>query len=151
LLLAAFLFFEALSGGKNLIALAGALFILFSPFVQWWFSTPAAMPEMLAMLFFALWASLVVLRAPSTWRIAAAAVLLFTALAHFVFCFYPRFQIPLSYLGAVVIGLVLIEMRQREKSLVVRVAVLGAALLLVPQAYFANSPTACPARPVDIA
>ena len=130
LLLAAFLFFEILSGGKTLIALAGALFILFSPYVQWWFSTPAAMPEMLAMLFFALWSVLVVLRARSPWRIAGAAVLLFAALAHFAFCFYPRFQIPLSYLGAVVIGLVLIETRQHEKSLVVRVTVLGAALLL---------------------
>ena len=65
LLLAAFLFFEILSGGKTLIALAGAFFILFSPYIQWWFSTPAAMPEMMAMLFFALWSVLFILRSRS--------------------------------------------------------------------------------------
>ena len=129
LLLAAFLFFEILSGGKTLIALAGALFILFSPYVQWWFSTPAAMPEMLAMLFFALWSILFILRTRSPWRIAGAGLVLFVALGQFVFCCYPRFQIPLFYLGAVVVGSVLVD-RAREKFLPIRVAVLGGAVLL---------------------
>jgi hypothetical protein len=129
LLLAAYLFFEILSGGKTLIALAGALFILFSPYIQWWFSTPAAMPEMMAMLFFALWSILFILRTRSPWRIAGAGLLLFVALGQFVFCCYPRFQIPLFYLGAVVVGSVLVD-RAREKFLPIRVAVLGGALLL---------------------
>lgn len=129
LLLAAFLFFEILSGGKTLIALAGALFILFSPYIQWWFSTPAAMPEMMAMLFFALWSILFILRTRSPWRIAGAGLLLFVALGQFVFCCYPRFQIPLFYLGVVVVGSVLVD-RAREKFLPIRVAVLGGALLL---------------------
>lgn len=129
LLLAAFLFFEIFSGGKTLIALAGALFILFSPYIQWWFSTPAAMPEMLTMLFFALWSILLILRTRSPWRIAGAGLVLFVALGQFVFCCYPRFQIPLFYLGAVVVGSVLVD-RAREKFLPIRVAVLGGAFLL---------------------
>jgi hypothetical protein len=129
LLLAAFLFFEILSGGKTLISLAGALFILFSPYVQWWFSTPAAMPEMMAMLFFALWSILFILRASSAWRIAGAGLVLFVALGQFVFCCYPRFQIPLFYLGIVVVGAVLVD-RARQKFRPIRLVVLGGAVLL---------------------
>ncbi len=129
LLLAAFLFFEILSGGKTLIALAGALFILFSPYVQWWFSTPAEMPEMMAMLFFALWSVLFILRTRSPWRIAGAGLLLLVALGQFVFCCYPRFQVPLFYLGAVVVGSVFLD-RAREKFLPIRAAALGGALVL---------------------
>ena len=117
LLLGAFLFFGVLTGGKTLLDLGGALFVAFSPFLQWWLSTPTCLPEMLAMFFFALWLIAVVARSQSRWRIFAAGVGLVFALPNFVFCCYPRFQIPLVYLGA---GLLLggLALRSRPDALV---------------------------------
>ena len=129
LLLACFLFFEAISSGKNVVALASALFLLFSPYIQWWFSTPTSMPEIVAMLFFALWSVHVILHTRVLWRMIAASLLLSIALGQFVFCCYPRFQIPLFYLGLVVIGSIVID-RPRENFLPIRIGLLSAALLL---------------------
>lgn len=100
LLLGAFLFFGTLTGGKTLLDLAGAVFLTFSPFVQWWLSTPTCLPEMLAMFSFALWLCSIVFRAQARWRIVAAAAGLVVAVENFIFCCYPRFQIPLAYLAA---------------------------------------------------
>ncbi len=100
LLLGAMLFFGVLTGGKTLLDLAGAVFLTFSPFVQWWLSTPTCLPEMLAMFFFALWLSAIVLRGRARWQVATAAACLIIAVENFIFCCYPRFQIPLAYLAA---------------------------------------------------
>ena len=99
LLLGAFLFFELLTGGRSALALAGAAFIFFAGFVQWWFSSPTMMPEMIGMFFSAMWATAIIFRSRSPWRALAAAVVLLFALEQFIFCCYPRFQIPLSYLA----------------------------------------------------
>jgi hypothetical protein len=133
LLLAAFLFFELLTRGQTLLALNGALFLSFSPYIQWWFSTPTFMPEMLAMFFFVLWSVLVVLRAPSRWQVAGASLVFIIALAQFVFCCYPRFQVPLFYLGAVVIAALFFgEQRQvdRFRRACLTGAILCAALIV---------------------
>lgn len=99
LLLGGFLFFRRIARGNNFLAGAGALILLFSSYVQWFFSTPACMPEMISMLFFGLWAFDVLLRAKSRWAIVGAGAVLFIAIEQFVFCCYPRFQIPLGYLA----------------------------------------------------
>lgn len=99
LLLGAFLFLEVITGGRVLLSLAGAVFLLAAPYIQWWFSTPTCMPEMLAMLFFSLWSIAVVFRTASKWKAVAAAIILLFALLQFVLCCYPRFQIPLGYVA----------------------------------------------------
>jgi hypothetical protein len=107
LLLSAFLFFGVLSGGRTLLDLAGALFLTFSPFIQWWLSTPTCLPEMLAMFFFGLWFVNVICRTEARWRITLAAIGLVVATENFIFCCYPRFQIPLAYLaGALALAIV---------------------------------------------
>lgn len=115
LLLGALLFFGVLTGGKTLIDLAGALFLTFSPFVQWWFSTPACLPEMLAMFFFGGWLSAIVYRGRARWQVAIAAVGLIVAIENFIFCCYPRFQVPLAYLAAALLVAGLITSKQRDE------------------------------------
>ena len=117
LLLGAFLFFGVVTGRKTLLDLAGAIFVTFSPFMQWWFSTPTALPEMVAMLFFGLWLCAVLLRARARWQMVLAAVALVVVVENFAFCCYPRFQIPLVYLaGALIAGGFLVRRRRVENS-----------------------------------
>ena len=105
LLLSGFLFFRILARGNNFLALSGALILLFSSYIQWFFSTPTSMPEMIAMVFFALWALHTMRAAKSRWAIAGAGMVLLAAVEQFVFCCYLRFQIPLAYLAvALLIG-----------------------------------------------
>lgn len=97
-LLGAFLFLRCVAN-DSYTAIFGALLLFFSQFVQWWFSTPTAMPEMVGAFFLALWGLVMVWRAPSRWAVGAVAILAVAAIAQFVFCAYPRFQIPLVYLA----------------------------------------------------
>ncbi len=99
LLLSAFLFLEVVTGGKTSLACTGAFFFFFSPYIQWWFSSPTCLPEMLAMLFFTLWGVALIFHTRSKRVVLAASILLLVAMLQFVFCCYPRFQIPLVYIG----------------------------------------------------
>jgi hypothetical protein len=101
LLLAAVLFFGSLTGGRTAIALAGALFLTFSPYVQWWFSSGTCLPEMMALLFFGLWLATLIRQVKARWQIVAAAVGLLVTIEGFILCCYPRFQVPLAYFAAV--------------------------------------------------
>lgn len=125
LLLGALLFFGVLTGGKTLLDLAGALFLTFSPFVQWWLSTPTCLPEMLAMFFFAGWLSAILYRGRVRWQIAAAAVGLIIAIENFIFCCYPRFQVPLIYLAAALLLGGLISSKARNDFRPFRLACIG--------------------------
>ncbi|MDQ6624458.1 MAG: hypothetical protein M3Y86_13370 [Verrucomicrobiota bacterium] len=101
LLLGAFLFLNLITRGRSLLALGGASFIFFSAFIQWWFSSPTLMPEMVGAFFFALWSGAIIFRARSPWMVAGAAVVLLFAIEQFVLCCYPRFQIPFAYFALV--------------------------------------------------
>jgi hypothetical protein len=98
-LLGAFLFLRSVARGNSIVGLFGALVLFFSPFVQWWFSTPTCMPEMIGAFFLALWALGVVGRAKSRWAIVGGAIVLVGSIAQFIFCAYPRFQVPLIHLS----------------------------------------------------
>lgn len=125
LLLGALLFFGVLTGGKTLLDLAGALLLTFSPFVQWWLSTPTCLPEMLAMFFFAGWLSAIVYRGHVRWQVVTAAVGLVIAIENFIFCCYPRFQVPLIYLAAALLLGGLIVQRLRDDFRPFRLACMG--------------------------
>ncbi len=128
LLLGAFLFLDLITGGKALLACAGALFLYASPYVQWWFSTPTCMPEMVAMLFFALWAIAMIFRAPTPRDVVLASLVLLWALLQLVFCSYPRFQIPLAYTGAVLLAVGCARGAQAVGFRSFRLSCLGAVL-----------------------
>ncbi|HEX8680099.1 MAG TPA: hypothetical protein VF683_09075, partial [Chthoniobacterales bacterium] len=104
LLLGTFLFLQVITRGQVLISVAGALFLFASAYVQWWFSSPTAMPEMVAMMFFGLWGTALVLRAERRKNVVGGCVVVLFALLQFVFCSYPRFQIPLAYVAAMLVG-----------------------------------------------
>ncbi|MEY2509909.1 MAG: hypothetical protein QOE26_672 [Verrucomicrobiota bacterium] len=104
LLLGAFLFFGILTGGKTLLDLAGATLLTFSPFLQWWWSTPTCLPEMLALFFFGLWLCRVLFCDGRRGPIIAAGLGLIVVGVNFALCCYPRFQIPLVYLAAAILA-----------------------------------------------
>src|SRR2546423_1252862 len=131
LLLSAFLFFGLLTGGKTLLDLAGALFLTFSPFIQWWLSTPTCLPEMLAMILLVLWLVAVVGRAQLRWLVALAALGLLGAIENFIFCCYPRFQIPLVYLAAALSLAIFAGSKRTDDLRKFRICCLGLTVLLV--------------------
>jgi hypothetical protein len=104
LLVGAFLFLRVVCNGQSLVAIFGALLLYFSPFIQWWFSTPTCMPEMLGALFLGLWSVTVIQRSESKGAIVAAGILLVLTTEQFVFCSYPRFQVPLVWLAIFVLA-----------------------------------------------
>jgi len=104
LLVGAFLFLRVVCHGQSFVAIFGALLLYFSAFIQWWFSTPTSMPEMLGALFLGLWSVTVIQRTRSRCAIVAASILLLLAAEQFVFCSYPRFQVPLLWLALFVLA-----------------------------------------------
>ena len=104
MLLSGFLFLRIVAKGDNFLALSGSLILLFASYVQWFFSTPTCMPEMISMVFFGLWALHTMFQTRSRWVIVGAGIILLTAIEQFVFCSYPRFQIPLTYLAAALLA-----------------------------------------------
>lgn len=96
-----FLLCWALTDGRLGYALFGAMAVQFSPFVQWWFSTPAMMPEMLSWWALGLVAAMRLFLPGNP--LPAVGALTFCAAAFFLCC-YPAFEIPLVYLGLCVLA-----------------------------------------------
>ena len=96
--------FWVLTDGRFGLSIFGAVAVQFSGFVQWWFSTPAMLPEMLAC-----WAvgivAVVTLFTDRAWRwqVFSAGVGV-VSLANFFLCCYPAFIIPLLHLGIAVVA-----------------------------------------------
>jgi hypothetical protein len=111
-LFGAFLLLHVAAHRNPGVGLFGALFLFFSPFTQWWFSTPTAMPEMIGAFFLALWSLIVIRSAKSQFAIVGGGVLLVTSIAQFVFCAYPRFQVPLIYFGGLLAAAALVAKRR---------------------------------------
>jgi hypothetical protein len=116
LLAAAFVFLQAIARGNPIVGLFGALLLFFSPFIQWWFSTPTCMPETISAFFLFLWSLVLIRSAKSRWTVAGGGLLLIGSTAQFVFCAYPRFQIPMIYLAIFLLSGALIANRQRMVS-----------------------------------
>jgi len=104
LLLGGFLFFRIIARGNNFLSLGGALLLLSSSYMQWFFSTPTNLPEMVSMLFFGLWALHTLWKITSRWAICGASVVLLAAVEQFVFCCYPRYQVLLAYLAVALVA-----------------------------------------------
>jgi hypothetical protein len=84
--------------GESLLSAAGALILLWTSTIQWWFSSPTLMPDMLGLWCFALAAGFGSVVHQKRWlRVGLAAACAFCVLG-FLFCCYPPFQIPLATL-----------------------------------------------------
>ncbi len=80
------------------LSLVGAIWVLFSGFTQWWFSTP--LPETItsfALAFIGLAYLFLAMKKP---LVVAGAVLLVIFSLNFVLFFYPPFQVPIVWLAA---------------------------------------------------
>jgi hypothetical protein len=86
--------------GHALLSAAGALSLLWTATIQWWFSSPTLMPDIVGFWCFALAAASGAVVHPRPWtRVLLASASAFCALG-FLFCCYPPFQIPLLTLFA---------------------------------------------------
>ncbi|HAF12448.1 MAG TPA: hypothetical protein DHU55_15075 [Blastocatellia bacterium] len=127
-----FLLFWALTDGRLDLSLAGAAMVQFSSFVQWWFSSPAMLPEMLTAYALGVTASLVLFTPQPPVRRGLWMLVLVVSIVNFVLCCYPPFQIPLIYLAlCLVVGFVW------QKALPIKpgwvlMSLLIAALLILP-------------------
>lgn len=119
----------------------GVAWVYFSSFVQWWFSTPAMLPEMLACWAIMITATLAMFRRTSVARaIIAVCVFVFFGM-NFTMCLYPGFQVPLIYvLAAVIIGCCLEQRRNPEwssaRGLTLLAIAIGTIILLLLPFWF---------------
>lgn len=140
LLISFFLLLLALTEGKFWISLFGVTWVFFSAFIQWWFSCPPMMPEMLASWAIALLCVIQLFRNVSLSTRVVLLVVLVIAAVNFGLCFYPPFQIPLAYLGLAVIAGWLWQnrtasLRWRGGFFGLAIAAVGMAVVLVPYLY----------------
>jgi hypothetical protein len=126
-----FLFFRTIARGNVTLALAAVILAFFSPYVQWWYSTGTCMPEMIGMVFLGLWCLRSVVRGKTITTIVAAMVGVLFATENFIFCCYPRFQVPLFYLAFIVVAWMLRPKMWAPNLRVLRCACLLALFALV--------------------
>jgi hypothetical protein len=99
LLGALFLLLWILTGGRFDLALLGSVAISYSSFIQWWFSSPSMLPEMLASWSLVLVCGWVLFQPIVWWKRILASLVLVSGAVNFLLCCYPPFEIPLLYLG----------------------------------------------------
>lgn len=110
----------------------GTIWIFFSSFTQWWFSSPAMLPEMVSSWAICLGCVIALGREISRARLALAAAGLVFFGINFVLCLYPPFQIPLLFLGLVLLaGLWLEGQPFRLRPGLLFLAASGAAIFLL--------------------
>jgi hypothetical protein len=115
LLVAMFLLFRMLTG-NSLIALFGSVWVFFSNYIQWWFSCPPMLPEMLSSWAVALVAAITVFRSRRVFtRLCATGTFVVTTL-NFALCLYPPFQIPLLYLWLLIFGAFLYSRERNQQG-----------------------------------
>jgi hypothetical protein len=103
LLVSMFLLLRVLTR-KTGLALFGSLWLFFSSYVQWWFSCPPMLPELLSSWALAIVAVLFLIEPRSALQRLGASLVLLISSINFVLCLYPPFQIPLAYLGLALVG-----------------------------------------------
>ncbi len=120
---------------RGLIAF-GAIWISFSSYTQWWFSSPAMLPEMVASWAMCLGCALTFFRETQRWKLALAFVGFVFFGLNFALCLYLPFQIPLLYLGLLLLLGLGLEARGSERPFragrgLLMLALATAAILLV--------------------
>jgi hypothetical protein len=88
---------------RKLIML-GALWIFFSGYVQWWFSSPAMLPEMITTWAVCTGCAIRFFKQTGPWKTMAAFGAFVFCGINFVLCMYPPYQIPLLLLMVAVLA-----------------------------------------------
>ena len=102
-------------GIKSLAVLAfGTVWIFFSSFMQWWFSSPAMLPEMLASWAIMTGFALQFFSKLSRGRLVLALLGFVFFGTNFILCLYPGFQIPLLYISAAIFVGIWLQRRKTE-------------------------------------
>lgn len=123
-----FLLFMVLARSNFWLSVFGSFWVLFSPFVQWWFSIN--MSQMLAYFALMTVAFSYLLFSKNKFSIVLSAGILFFSSLAFIFLFYPPFQIPLGYLSlAIIIGLFLKNKNYFKNLIFLKVILLGVIAL----------------------
>ncbi len=100
-----FLLLMLLTGSDFGVSLLGAAWVFFSGFMQWWYSSPAMLPETVGCVALLLVSLHYLALSSRRWVIAAAALVSACCLLGSVLSLYPPFQVPLFYLGiAILVG-----------------------------------------------
>lgn len=89
---------------SRLLVIFGAVWVLFSSYVQWWFSSPAMLPEMLASWFVCLGCAVSFLKDRHLGKTASALLGFIFFGINFILCLYPPYQIPLALLFIAVLA-----------------------------------------------
>jgi hypothetical protein len=119
---------------SRLVVIFGAVWVLFSSYVQWWFSSPAMLPDMLVSWFVCLGCVVSFFKDRRPGRTIAAFLGFILFGINFSLCLYPPYQIPLVLLFIAVVGGVCLENRlQGEVAVsIVRASVLfGVGLIAI--------------------
>ncbi len=98
LLTTMYLLFWTLTKDSKL-SIFGALWVFFSNYIQWWFSCPPMLPEMLSSWAGALVCAISILEKRSWWSRSLLGGAFSLCSLNFLLCLYPPFQIPLLYFG----------------------------------------------------
>ena len=99
-----FLLLMLLTGSDFGVSLLGTAWVFFSGFMQWWYSTPAMLPEMVGCVALVLVAMHYLVLSSSRWAIGASALVLSLCLLDSALSLYPPFQVPLLYLGIAILA-----------------------------------------------
>jgi hypothetical protein len=113
LLISFFLLFRMLLKGRVALAIFGSIAVSYSSYVQWFFSCPPMLPEMLASWALMLFAGKSCFDPLPAWKKAAAEIVLVVSAVNFILCCYPPFEIPLAYLALTLFAVFLWERRGR--------------------------------------
>jgi hypothetical protein len=107
-----FLLLMLLLENNFFLSLFGALWIYFSSYMQWWYSSPAMWPELVG--YFALFTSAIIISLTSRRKtvIVAASLVFLVSFFNFVISLYPPHQVSLVYLSfCIVLGVLLPKWR----------------------------------------
>ena len=126
-------------GIKSPVVVAfGTVWVFFSSFVQWWFSTPAMLPEMIASWAMLTGCTLIFFSGAPPWRLALALCGFVFFGINFVLCLYPGFQVPLLYVSVAIIAGIWMqrrssgEWRSRQGLTLLCVGLAALVLSLIP-------------------
>jgi hypothetical protein len=116
---------------SRLLIIFGAIWISFSSYVQWWFSSPTLLPEMLMSWFVCLGCVVIFLkdRHPGKTALALFGFIFFGI--NFVLCLYPPYQIPLALLFVALVAGIWRENRMQAKTVSVGHSVILFSLGLI--------------------
>jgi hypothetical protein len=133
LLLATSWLFRQLAIRSRVLSLLGTLWIFLS--LQWWFSSPQAIPEAIATWAICTCCAIEFLKQTSRLRLALAFATFVYCGVNFILCLYPPVQIPLLFLMMTIFIGVSLEWRRENKPCAVRRGILllcaGIALIVI--------------------